>query len=235
MSPFLYQWLQDAQNALLAPRCLLCQAPATLDTSICAGCHAELPWLGRACELCALPLPGKAATLRCRACQKRPCFDAGVAACRYEQPMPWLIGQLKFAGRRHHAPLLGDLLAQAVLASGLVLPDRLLCVPLHVKAYRRRGFNQAERITHRLSQRLGVPMSGAVLQRTRNTPAQVGLSAARRAANVRDAFAVRHTVADAHVAIVDDVVTTSRTAAELARVLYRAGARRVDVYCVARA
>ena len=37
-----------------------------------------------------------------------------------------------------------------------------------------------------------------------------------------------------HVAIVDDVMTTGATAAELARVLKEAGARRVDVWVVAR-
>ena len=38
-----------------------------------------------------------------------------------------------------------------------------------------------------------------------------------------------------HVAIVDDVVTTGSTVNELARVLKRAGAKRVDVWAVARA
>jgi predicted amidophosphoribosyltransferase len=37
-----------------------------------------------------------------------------------------------------------------------------------------------------------------------------------------------------HVAILDDVVTTGSTAAELARVLRRAGAERVDLWAVAR-
>ncbi|MEE8343410.1 MAG: phosphoribosyltransferase family protein, partial [Gammaproteobacteria bacterium] len=38
-----------------------------------------------------------------------------------------------------------------------------------------------------------------------------------------------------HVAIVDDVLTTGNTANELARCLIRAGAKRVEVWVVARA
>ena len=38
-----------------------------------------------------------------------------------------------------------------------------------------------------------------------------------------------------HLAIVDDVMTSGATALSLARTLHRAGARRVDVWCAARA
>ncbi|MQT38408.1 ComF family protein, partial [Pseudomonas helleri] len=37
-----------------------------------------------------------------------------------------------------------------------------------------------------------------------------------------------------HVAIVDDVLTTGATAQAIAEVLRKAGARQVDVYCLAR-
>ena len=37
-----------------------------------------------------------------------------------------------------------------------------------------------------------------------------------------------------HVALVDDVLTTGSTADAIAQLLIKAGARRVDVYCLAR-
>jgi predicted amidophosphoribosyltransferase len=51
---------------------------------------------------------------------------------------------------------------------------------------------------------------------------------------VRGAFRVLRPPAAGHVAILDDVVTTGSTVAELARVLRRSGVGRVDVWAVAR-
>ena len=51
----------------------------------------------------------------------------------------------------------------------------------------------------------------------------------------RLAFEIVEPVSAQHVAIVDDVVTTTSTVNELARILKRAGVRRVDVWSIARA
>lgn len=135
----------------------------------------------------------------------------------------------------HHAPLLGELLAQAIQQTEPPLPDCLIPVPLHPRAYRRRGFNQAERIAIHLGQRIQRPVITKAVARQRDTPAQSSLTAARRAANVRGAFRATADLAGQHVAIVDDVMTTTRTARALADALYAAGTTRIDVYCVARA
>ncbi|MFZ0870756.1 MAG: phosphoribosyltransferase family protein, partial [Rhodanobacter sp.] len=75
-----------------------------------------------------------------------------------------------------------------------------------------------------------------VLQRTRSTEAQTELDAISRRRNVRGAFALRPGVElPAHVAILDDVMTTGATLAECARVLKQAGVQRVDVWALARA
>jgi predicted amidophosphoribosyltransferase len=64
------------------------------------------------------------------------------------------------------------------------------------------------------------------------------LPAAQRAANVRGAFALApHALAAVrgrHLGIVDDVLTTGRTAGSLAAMLKRHGAARVTVLVVAR-
>ena len=62
------------------------------------------------------------------------------------------------------------------------------------------------------------------------------LDAAARKRNLRQAFALseRAAVSGRHLALVDDVLTTGATAETLARLLLRAGARRIDVYCLAR-
>jgi predicted amidophosphoribosyltransferase len=73
-----------------------------------------------------------------------------------------------------------------------------------------------------------------VLQRRRNTGHQLGLSAAARRDNLDAAFALRRCVPD-HVAVVDDVLTTGTTAAQIASALRDAGVQRVDIWVLARA
>jgi len=64
------------------------------------------------------------------------------------------------------------------------------------------------------------------------------LPLAERAANVRGAFAIeprqRAELAGRHVAVVDDVITTGVTAAEIAAVLKQSGAATVEVWVLAR-
>ena len=83
---------------------------------------------------------------------------------------------------------------------------------------------------------LGVSLHADALKRLRNTAAQTELGALARRRNVRAAFTTRQPVAwPAHVALLDDVMTTGATLAECARVLKRAGVQRVDVWALARA
>lgn len=87
-----------------------------------------------------------------------------------------------------------------------------------------------------LSKTLGIACDLDRVVRTRDTPAQQQLQAAARRRNLRQAFQVLDPGAmkGLHLAIVDDVLTTGATAQALARLLRQAGARRVDVYCLAR-
>ena len=231
----LYRWLHNIQITALGPRCLLCAAPAPLARELCAACRHDLPWLGTCCLYCALALPATAASDVCPACRRRAHFDSAIGALHYAAPVDWLITRLKFQGRLNHARLLGDLLAARLDAQPFERPDALVPIPLHPAGYRRRGFNQAERIAARLTRPCGAPLRRDVLQRRRDTRRQSELPATRRAANVRDAFVATRALADWHVAIIDDVVTTGHTAAAAARALRAAGCSRVDLYCVARA
>jgi predicted amidophosphoribosyltransferase len=67
-------------------------------------------------------------------------------------------------------------------------------------------------------------------------PRQSSLTADQRRRNMRGAFMASRTidVREAHVLVVDDVMTTGATANALARPLLKAGAKRVSIAVVAR-
>jgi predicted amidophosphoribosyltransferase len=75
------------------------------------------------------------------------------------------------------------------------------------------------------------------LARIRDTPPQTWQNSTQRRQNVRGAFAVTHPdrIANRSLLLVDDVMTTGATLDECARTLLAAGARKVDVFTLARA
>ena len=230
--PPVYSWLKNKQF------CLLCDEAADGALPICTNCEAELPWLSGHCQVCALPLPSHG--LVCGACLKKPpSFTKVEVPWRYAFPIDSLINRFKHQAKWPMGRLLGELLShhlQHAFDDGLHRPDLLLPVPLAIKRQRQRGFNQAGLLAQWLSPLLQLPHQPHWLQRIHDTPAQQQLDAVTRKRNLRQAFTLNadNHVAGQHVALVDDVLTTGATAESLARLLKKAGATRVDVYCLAR-
>jgi ComF family protein len=193
-----------------------------------------LPRNPKPCPVCALPLPVPAApgTL-CADCQiRRPAFDRAVAPLLYLAPVDDLVSGFKYQHRLH----LGRVLANAVAPTLLARPERpqlLLPIPSPARRLAERGFNQAAELACWLSRRLDIPWATDCLVRVVDGERQLRAGRRQRRRNVRRAFAWRG-APPAHVAVVDDVVTTGATSDEAARVLKRAGVRTVEVWAVAR-
>ena len=166
---------------------------------------------------------------RCRA--RPPSFEVARSAGRYEGALRTLLHAFKYRGRRALAQPLGAWL-RAAGASVLGDADVVVPVPLHPWRRLRRGFNQADD----LARELGLPVWRG-LRRTRHGPPQASLPAARRAANVRSAFAVSRPPPSLSliVVLIDDVMTTGETMDECGRVLREAGVVTVRGLTVARA
>ena len=222
--------------SLINQLCLLCDESAEQAYPLCVACEQELPWLGDHCLRCALPLP--IAGLTCAQCQRRaPAFEQVLALWHFGFPVDTLISRFKHNRQWPLGRLMAELLAHGLLhgfTEGLPRPDLLLPVPLAKRRLRERGFNQAGMLGRWLSSHVGVRCDERLLLRTRETPAQQQLDAKARRRNLRQAFTVTGKLTGKHVAIIDDVLTTGATAQAVAEVLRKAGARRVDVYCLAR-
>lgn len=205
---------------------------------VCSECVGRFALPLARCVCCALPV-GDGIAL-CGACLREPPpFEQCVAAVSYAYPWDALIARFKFGHALDLAAPLADRLVQAVLRTGGPLPHWVLPAPLAGQRMRERGFNQAWELARRVACHLGTCRAdGGVLLRVKHTPHQLALPRDARAANVRGAYLVEPRRATelrgADVALVDDVLTTGATAAEISRTLLQAGAARVRVWVFAR-
>ena len=197
---------------MLAQDCLLCGERSGED-AICARCERALPE-------CGPPV----------ACM--PPLDAVVAPFAYAFPVDRLVQRFKFAADLAAGRWLALRLAARV--RDLERPQLLVAPPLGLSRLRTRGFNQALEVAKVVGRELGVSVAISAIERTRETPPQQSLGRSERRANVRGAFRCTVRLDGAHVAIVDDVVTTGATAAALGSALADAGAARVSAWAIAR-
>lgn len=225
-------WLRNDATRLLWPtRCLVCEDAGLEGIDLCGACEAELPFNRTACRGCAVPLPVPGT---CGAClSTRTSLTETHAAFVYAAPLDRLLPRLKFAGDLAAGRLVAQLMAGPLRSAAQ--PQALIPVPLHRARLRRRGFDQALELARPLGRALGLPVLDGALLRTRATAEQSTLSAIARRRNVRGAFAVRPRLPlPAHVALVDDVMTTGATLRAAAVALRQAGVARVDAWVAAR-
>jgi ComF family protein len=223
---------------LLPPTCCLCGAPGAgpvLD--LCADCAADLPVLGSACERCAEPLeaPASSTPLCPHCCAAPPPYEFALTPFAYAWPVDRLVQRLKFGGKRLYARVLGACLAAARRRTGRPLPELIVPVPLHAARFRERGFNQAAELARYAGRLLNVRVAHTTVERILATAPQTGLARTRRRDNVRNAFRVRRCPGPLRIAVVDDVLTTGATVAEVARTLLATGVLGVEVWAAARA
>lgn len=234
-------------DLLLPPRCPGCGEETETDGLLCPRCWPELhilepPW----CAGCGLPFAhDQPEGSLCGGClAESPDFDHARAAFAYDGVARRMVLGLKHGDQLHLAPMLAQWLYR--LARDLPTPDGavsdrpalLVPVPLHWRRRLARRFNQSAELARHLArldpQRFR--FAPDLVRRRRATPPQGSPQAPSRSLNVRGAFALRDPtpIQDAWIVLIDDVFTTGATVGELARLLRRGGAARIDVLCVTR-
>ncbi len=217
--------------------CWLCRMPLACPAwGICSRCSAALS-PSSCCERCGLPA-AQGVTQCGRCLQNPPPWDKLIFVTDYQPPLNSLIHRLKFTGATALAPALARLILlkviAAVRAGSVPKPEAIVCVPLHSRRAWRRGFNQSALLAAPLARWLQCDYQHAAVRRVRATATQHELSARLRRGNLKGAFRVEFPVAGRHMVIVDDVVTTGSTVAEIARLLKKQGAATIQVWCLCR-
>jgi len=160
---------------------------------------------------------------------ERQYFKTACAPFKYREPITDIILALKYGSTGEAAEFLAPYMARsyaAISPAGIIVP-----VPLYKKRQSERGYNQAELLSRGVAKILGLPVNDKALVRVRETRVQKHMTPKERLENLKGAFNVtnKEQVKDKTIILVDDVFTTGSTVNECAKVLLKAGARRVEV------
>ena len=183
------------------------------------------------CDACEKALPRMDETLR---------EGAGFGKCavplRYEGAVRAALLRLKFHGAQSVAEAFGSILAQCAAEELGGAFDLVTWAPVSDKRRRKRGYDQAQLLAEAAA-KVWDTEPVRLLRKKRDNPPQSGLGAAERRGNVIGVYEAVNgeRVRNAHVLLIDDIITTGSTLAECARVLKDAGAADVVCACVASA
>jgi competence protein ComFC len=235
-------WINAGLSFLYPEICKLCgQNRARKDQGyVCDQCRSAVKFLEPPfCERCGLPYEGAiTGTFECGNCQDLKLhFHSARSAVVATEKILETIHLYKYSRALWFEPFLAGLLierAHPVLAAGVW--DAVVPVPLHSAKLREREFNQAERLSRRLSEATGIPLEASLVRRVVPTRTQTLLSREERLANMRNAFMAADglNLSGKTLVLVDDVMTTGATTSACAKVLRQAGADKVCVWTVAR-
>lgn len=230
-------------NLLFPPACQACDGELPAEHKdpwlICQDCLEAFRTDQPACPLCASPIPrGMPDSPDCPRCRKRDYrFDAAIAVGIYRARLQEAVLKMKQA---IHEPLtisMGRLLGAQILERlAAHRPELLLPVPMHWTRRLLRGTSTAGMLAEAAARASTIPARFDLLACSRRMQKQGTLTPTERFRNALGAFRLRagYAIKDAHVLVVDDVLTTGATVSEVAKVLKRAGAARVTVAVVAR-
>lgn len=226
-------------DVVVPPRCPSCGDMVADDMQFCGQCWPKLNFISDpACVSCGRPFgEGRDEGQVCGACLARPPLHDGIcAAVIYDDISREIPLKLKYGRRIGLAKMIAHALARYMERGA---EDALLVpVPLHRVRLWDRGFNQAALIAAALHESYGTELSQDALLRIKRTPALKGMTGRERAKILAGAMAVNPRRAEMiqgrHIMLVDDVHTSGATTNACVRVLKKAGAASVTIYCWAR-
>ena len=222
--------LYDLAGIFMPRRCAACgQALMRLEQGICGDCVEDLP------RLRAFDHPDNKVELIFRG---RVPLQAAGAWLQFTKDgmVQHMLHHLKYRGDTAVGLELGKRMAEEARVSrrfGDV--DVVLPVPLHRRKLKQRGYNQAQVLVDGMCQVWPLRQAGTGLLRVVHTSTQTRRGRLARWGNVKEAFQLADPgeLRNAHVLLVDDVVTTGATLESCAKSLLHVPGIRVSVLACA--
>lgn len=229
-------WLAAILNWVFPIYCVDCGEPGEAVCQICLK-NVDVK-ANQECPYCRKPNKDGLTCVSCRDGQNPP---LNRLICLFEYKKQGLLAKLlhyyKYDFLEEYGKVLLSLFrAHACIWKGLLINYQAIVTwpPMTKGKLVRRGFNQSQQ----LAEALECPGTRQLLDKIRETPAQMTLGRKERLANLLGAFKVKseevHNIKDRNIVIVDDIATTLATLNELAQTLKMAGAKRIYAITMAR-
>ncbi len=236
-------WLRPLMDLVFPRHCAVCRG-TIIDSSseaLCEACSNRLQPTEHVCLRCSAPVPRMTThRTRCYYCKSRHwAFQRAYCYTVYRGLEAKAARLIKEPGHEPLAIAMGDRVACWLAGHPTFDADRIdwiIPVPQHWWRRMTHRYNQAEVLAERIARGLCKPLKRHWLFRSRWTEKQGTKTIEERRRSIRNSFGClpRSAIANGHVLLVDDIVTSGATAHEGAMALRHAGARRVDVVAFAR-
>jgi len=235
---------------LVFPRsCVHCRGRVDAESPLrhlCKACATRITVIKPPrCTTCGYPFAGLLnETLDTRLCPHcaglEPAFSEGRTCVLLRGAARSLVHTLKYHNGLYVIEDIQRLFANSPDLAQWLHATILIPVPLHSRRERKRGYNQSELLAQALLKiadskktRAGdAPKIENLLCRIKNTRSQTGYDKRTRLKNLTGAFALKKRAKlspETRYILVDDVFTTGATLNSCAKVLRRAGARKIDI------
>ena len=205
--------------------------------NICSECKDSLSFIKEpVCCKCGRPLSDERNEY-CKECKKNDCyktlsFNVNRALLEHDEKTSKILYDFKYKNYRDNINFCVEefykrnyKLIQSWNAE-VIIP-----VPLHKKRLIKRGFNQAEIISKRLSELTNIPIDVNLLERNIETIPQKELDKKERKKNVENSFKICEKIVKYnHIILIDDIYTTGSTITACASTIKNAGID--NVYCI---
>ncbi|TDO19082.1 ComF family protein [Pedobacter duraquae] len=146
-----------------------------------------------------------------------------------------LVHHLKYKGQTGLGIQLGELIGARLIQNvAFSIPDLIIPVPLHPAKQRKRSYNQCTYIADGIASVLKIPVYHDIQIKHKNTGSQTRKGRFERSQNLKDAFSIKNLqlLSNAHVLLVDDVITTGATLEACALLLLEESAKSISIAAI---